>query len=64
MSDKTKKGNQDGLRINVNQEHEVQYWTKKLGINADNLREAVADVGPMVKDIRKLLGQEKTEDGK
>ena len=28
--DKTKKGKEDGLRINVNQEHEVQYWTRNL----------------------------------
>ena len=59
MSDnKSKKGKSDDMRINVNEEYEVQYWTKELGINADNLREVVADVRPMVRDVRKMLGQE------
>jgi hypothetical protein len=48
-------GKQDDSRINVNQDHEVTYWTKELGVTAEKLREAVKAVGPMVKDVRKYL---------
>jgi len=41
------RGEPDRSRINVNQEHEVRYWSEKLGISADELREIVGEVGPM-----------------
>ena len=45
----------DGARINVAQEHEVRYWSKKFGVSANELRSAVAEVGPMVKNVRDHL---------
>ena len=45
--DPSNRGQQDRQRINVNQEHEVRYWTEKLGCSADELRSLVAEVGPM-----------------
>jgi hypothetical protein len=50
---------QDSHRVNVNQEHEVRYWTEKLGVSAERLREAVQQVGPMVDDVANFLGAEK-----
>ncbi len=50
-------GKQDDIRINVNQDHEVAYWTKELGVTAARLREVVAKVGPLVKNVRKDLGK-------
>lgn len=41
------RGQADRSRINVNQEHEVRYWSEKLGITADELRQIVGEVGPM-----------------
>jgi hypothetical protein len=41
------RGQPDRSRINVNQEHEVRYWTEKLGISADELKQIVDEVGPM-----------------
>lgn len=58
MADDPKKtGKQDDIRININQVHEVAYWTKKWGISEAKLKEAVAAVGPMVKDVQKYLGK-------
>ena len=34
-------GTQDQLRINVNEEHELAYWTKALGVS----KRTVAPVG-------------------
>ena len=51
--DKTGKG--DDIRINVNQDHEVRYWTKELGVSEQELRQAVAAVGVMVADVKKYL---------
>jgi hypothetical protein len=56
MADDPKKtGRQDDQRINVEQDHEVRYWSEKLGVTATMLRAAVRAVGPMVEDVRKYL---------
>jgi hypothetical protein len=43
--DKSKRAPQDAGRVNINEEYEVQYWTKKFGVTAERLRAAVAKVG-------------------
>jgi hypothetical protein len=48
-------GKADDIRINVNQAHEVQYWTKKFGCTEIELRAAVRAVGVMVKDVQAHL---------
>jgi hypothetical protein len=53
--DKTKKGPQDRLRINVTEKYEVQYWTDKFGVTSDQLRNAVQKVGVMAADVEKEL---------
>jgi hypothetical protein len=58
MADDPKEtGRQDDARINVDQDHEVTYWSQKLGVSRDELREAVASVGPMVKRVQQHLGR-------
>jgi hypothetical protein len=54
--DPNKTGKQDDSRINLHQAHEVAYWTKKLGVSEQKLKEAVGKVGSMVKDVKKHLG--------
>jgi Protein of unknown function (DUF3606) len=44
-------GKPDDARINVDQEHELNYWSEKLGVSRDGLRKAVQDAGPTVKDV-------------
>ena len=56
MADDPKQtGKPDGARINPDQEHEVSYWSEKLGVSRDELRKAVQAAGPMVKDVRAHL---------
>lgn len=58
MSDDLKnRGEQDRLRINVHEEHEVRYWTKELSVTGEELERAVKDVGVMAADVRKHLGK-------
>ena len=58
MADDLKdKGQADRLRINVNEGHELTYWTKALGVTADELQKAVKAVGVMAADVRKHLGK-------
>ena len=49
---------QDAQRVNVQQPHELRYWTEKFGVSADALREAVQQVGPMVEDVADYLSAE------
>ena len=56
MADDLKKtGKQDDERINVDQDHEVSYWSEKLGVSRDKLRETVARVGPMRQAVERAL---------
>ncbi|WP_436296116.1 DUF3606 domain-containing protein [Variovorax sp. LjRoot175] len=42
------KGSQVGVRINLNEPHELRYWTKELGVDEAQLRAAVAAAGTWV----------------
>jgi uncharacterized protein DUF3606 len=53
--DTSKKGPADRTRINVDERWELEYWTKELGVSADELRELVKKHGIMVADVRKAL---------
>lgn len=56
MADDLKKtGKQDDERINVDQDHELSYWSEKLGVSRDQLCKAVQAAGPMVKDVQRHL---------
>lgn len=58
MSDDLKnRGLQDRIRINMNEEHEVRYWTQELGVSREELARAVHSVGVMAADVRKRLGK-------
>ncbi len=58
MADDLKyRGPADALRINVNEDHELSYWTKALNVSESELRAAVAAVGVMAKDVRAHLGK-------
>ena len=58
MSDNTnKQGPADAARINLNQEHEVRYWTEALGVSAERLREVVGRVGSSASAVREHLGK-------
>src|SRR5688500_3884201 len=47
MADNLKQtGRLDDSRINVDQDHELKYWSEKLGVSRDELRKAVQAAGP------------------
>ena len=55
--DLTKRGRQDAIRINVNEDHEIRYWTKELQVSKEQLVEAVKAVGVMIKDLKRYFGK-------
>jgi hypothetical protein len=58
MADDLKdRGAQDRARINVNEEHELRYWTKALGVSEQELRDTVARVGVSAEKVRQALGK-------
>ena len=58
MADDLKQtGRQDNQRINLDQDHEVNYWSKELGVSREELRRAVEQAGPMVKNVRQHLNR-------
>ncbi|MCU6616207.1 DUF3606 domain-containing protein [Achromobacter sp. 77] len=55
--DLSKRGPQDRSRINVNEAHELRYWTQALGVTEAQLRDAVKAVGPSATAVREHLGK-------
>jgi hypothetical protein len=49
------RGPQDRSRISLGQEHEVRYWSQRFGIDEEQLRNAVEDVGNSVQDVEQYL---------
>lgn len=50
-----KRGPQDRSRVNVNEPHEIAWWTQKFGVSEQQLREAVKKAGVSAKDVETLL---------
>ena len=57
--DTTKRGPRDRTQINLDQEHEVRYWTETLGVTKEELRAAVDKVGRSAERVREHLRTQK-----
>lgn len=55
--DLTKKGPRDASKINVNEDWELDYWTKELGVPAETLKGIVSLVGTRVSDVKRWMGK-------
>jgi hypothetical protein len=53
--DRTLKSEQDRSRISLSEPYEIQYWTKKFGVTAAELRDAVKKVGNSAEVVEKEL---------
>ena len=53
--DKTKRGPRDASRVNVDEDYEVRYWSKKFGVTKQQLADAVRRVGSMAKNVEAEL---------
>lgn len=59
MSDDLKNlGAQDRARININEPHEVAYWTQELGVTKERLQQLVKDAGTSAKAVREKLASD------
>jgi len=56
--DKSNRGPADAKRINVNEDYEVRYWTRILGVSEETLRETVQRVGVVADDVQAALERE------
>ena len=53
--DKAKTQPQDANRINVHEDYELRYWSKKFECTPDQLRAAVAKVGTSASAVEQEL---------
>lgn len=62
MSDNLNQRNSpDSKRINVNEDHEVRYWTKQLGVSEQQLKQAVQAAGTSAEAVRQHLQSRQQE---
>jgi hypothetical protein len=45
------------LRIDVSQDHHLDYWARKWGVTREEVRAAVLVVGAKVQDVQRYLGK-------
>jgi hypothetical protein len=58
MADDLKnRGAQDRRRVNIHEDYEVQYWTKKWGVSKEQLAEAVQKAGVSAEAVARQLGK-------
>ena len=58
--DLTNRGPRDRNRVDVNEDWELRYWTKKFGCTGTELRDAVKSVGTTMADkVEAYLKQQK-----
>ncbi len=50
-----KPGPPDFRRVNIHEEHELNYWTKELGVSKEELIKAVDAVGTSAEEVKKYL---------
>ena len=55
--DLNNRGAQDRARVNVNEDHEVRYWTQKWGVSKEQLAAAVNKVGVSADAVARELGK-------
>jgi hypothetical protein len=55
--DKSQRGPQDAKRINIQEDYEVRYWSKTMGVSPERLKQAVEKAGVMAEDVRKELAK-------
>mgnify|MGYP001545502124 CR=1 FL=1 len=56
MSDNTKNvGSPDRDRISLSEDYEVRYWSKRFGVTAEGLKNAVNHVGNNPKNVEDYL---------
>lgn len=59
--DPTKTRPQDAQRINVNQDHELHYWSQKFGVSPEQLKKVVGRVGVMADDVERAISGSKAD---
>lgn len=55
MDSVAKKHQADRSRINLNEDFEVKYWTRHLGVSREELEKAIGKVGNSAATVRKEL---------
>lgn len=53
--DLKRKSPEDPKKININQDWELDYWSKTLSVNKSKIISAVKKVGPMLVDVKREL---------
>ena len=56
MDNLTRKDQRDRSKINMNEDFEVKYWTKELGVSKEQLQRAVDKVGNSAAAVRREIG--------
>jgi hypothetical protein len=55
MDDKTRTRPHDARRINVHEDYELRNWASRFGVTQEELKAAVAKVGPMADAVEHEL---------
>jgi hypothetical protein len=55
--DDTDRGPTNGACIKIEEEYEIVFWTRELGVSRLQLARAIEQVGPGVAAVRRLLSR-------
>lgn len=55
MDNRNERGPQDRSRINVNEDYELEYWSRKFGVSREELKRAVEKQGVSADAVEEYL---------
>lgn len=62
MSDNKKsRGEPDRSKINAHETYEIQYWSEKYGVSAQQLKDAIHEVGNSPEVVERYLKDRKAD---
>ena len=54
----TSRGGKDRTRIDVGDDHDLRYWSRRLNVSRTDLKRAVDAVGTLSEDVARHFGKE------
>ena len=58
--DLAKQDQPGGATVDLDERWERSYWARRFDVTDEELREAIAAVGPLAEDVRKYLASSRT----
>ena len=58
IDQRTSRAGKDRTRIDIGDDHDLRYWSRRFDVSRNEIRRAVETVGALAEDVARHLGKE------